>query len=73
MIYYTNFTKAFFTLKCYKNSRNMSKLNFFYPRKESAKFHAPIFTKLADADHHYTHIVCIEFQSSRNVETRYRN
>jgi hypothetical protein len=35
----------------------MHKLNFVYPRKKSAKFLAPIFTKLADAERHYTHIV----------------
>ena len=35
----------------------MPKLNLFYPRKESATFHAPIFTKFVDAEHRYTHTV----------------
>jgi len=35
----------------------MPKLNFVYPHKKSATFPEPIFTKLANAQHHYTHIV----------------
>ena len=35
----------------------MPELNFVYPRKKSATFLAPIFTKLADAERHYMHVV----------------